>query len=404
MEQLKGFARVPLAAPTAGMLVEGVACLRSKVEKTATTGAPYLVVTLGHRDGQAHLKVWSSDMPKWAVLAEGDGVHVRLQGKAGSGSYGPEWTVVEITQLDPSHPIRDDALPACPIPLDELQRRWTGLTAQLTPTAQVLLQVILDHATEAAYWRAPAAEKMHHAVAPYGLAWHSIEVAELALALARAVPTYATTLSTDALILGGLLHDIGKIREYDVVPGVGIRRALLAGARYHTTLGIQMVAEAVSIGRARLLAASAPQWHIDFVCAVIESHHSIRDHGSPTPPASREAWLLHLGDMASAKLDDMTTALQTATALDGATWYRPCDSRAKVTQRFDLVEAERRALLATTDAPTEAAAPTAGGADAGDGDARTVALGDGRSNDALTAPKAAASHPTSLVTLTILPE
>lgn len=400
MQHSLDFTRVPLATPTAGTIVHGVACLRAKIEKMASNGSPYLVATLGHRDGQASIKVWSNDLPKWTALSEGDAVQVRLQGKAGSGSFGPEWTVLDIVALAPSHPIRDDLLPACPIPLAELQERWSRLATQLTPAAKALLDVTLDHVTETAYWRAPAAEKMHHAVAPYGLAWHSIEVAELALAMARAIPAYAATLSVDALILGGLLHDIGKVREYDVIAGVGIRRSLLAGARYHTTIGVQIVAEAVALGRDRVLAAAVPQWQIDFVCAVIESHHSIRDHGSPTPPASGESWLIHLGDMASARLDDRTSALRTAAPLDGLTWYRPSDARTRPMQRFDLIEASARGTTRTEDTP----APPVDGADTPVHEALRVERGDERREAPHDDRDRTSPHPTTMVTITLIPE
>jgi len=104
-------------------------------------------------------------------------------------------------------------------------------------------------------------------------------------------------------------------------------RAAVANARYHTTLGIQLVTEAVVRHRARLDAAEVPDWMIDAVLHVIESHHSRPEWGSPSEPASREAWLVHFADMVSAKLSAMTASLAGATALDADCWYRPADGR-----------------------------------------------------------------------------
>ena len=333
------FTRVSLSYPEPQMQSVGVVCVRARNEKVASTGSPYLVLTLGHRDGSATVKVWSNDMPAWKEVREGDALWVRLLGKAGSNGFAPEWTVQEFTKLQADHPIRDDLLPACPIPYEELRARYDALRDLLTNPAQVLLDVVMDYVGAENYWRAPAAERMHHAVAPYGLVWHSVEVAEVAVATARAIPTYAPQLSVDALVLGALLHDLGKIREYEVVPGVGIRRSVLAEARYHTTLGIEMVATATAIHAARLEAAGVPAWLIQHVYAVIESHHAQKEWGSPSSPASREAWLLHLADQTSAKLSALSATLERATPMDAEAWYRPAEPRARPLQRFDLLQA-----------------------------------------------------------------
>ena len=331
------FERIPLGVPTPDLVVEGVACLRSLETRQASTGSPFLVVGLGHRDGSTTVKIWSDAMPAWSDLKVGDALHLRLRGKAGRGTYRPEWTVQDVHALSPDHPIRDDLLPRCPIPISELATRWTKLLAELTPTARVLLEVVLDHVGVEAYWRAPAATHMHHAVAPYGLAWHSIEVGEFALGLARGCATYERELDVDLLVLGALLHDVGKVLEYDVTAGVGIQRSAKSYARYHTTLGIELIAGAVACGRTRLQAAGVQQWLIDSICAVIESHHVRRDFGSPTEPTSREAWLLHAADMASARLEALTAELTSATPLAIAGWYQPRDSRSRPVQRFDLI-------------------------------------------------------------------
>ena len=319
--------RIPFTPPAADVVIEGVACVRAKDARRDKNGGTYFVVEVGHRDGTARLKVWAPDAPAWKGIAQGDAVYLALRGKPARGTWPSEWAIQAIRVLPVDHPIRDDLLPACPIAEDELQARWDAVVAVLSPAALALLEVVMDTVGEAVFRRAPAAERVHHAVAPHGLWWHCIEVCEAALALAHAIPTYAPTLSVDVLVLGALLHDLGKVIEYAVVPGVGIVRAPVANARYHTTLGIQLVTEAVVRHRARLDAAEVPEWMIDAVLHVIESHHSKPEWGSPSEPASREAWLIHLADMVSAKLSAMTASLAGATALDDACWYRPADGR-----------------------------------------------------------------------------
>ena len=103
--------------------------------------------------------------------------------------------------------------------------------------------------------------------------------------MAEAVPEYAG-LSIDALVLGCLLHDVCKIREMEVLRGVGIRRAAVGWGRYHTTRGPEIVAVACALEAERLATAGVTAVHIEHVKHVCESHHGDkREHGSPTPPA-----------------------------------------------------------------------------------------------------------------------
>jgi putative nucleotidyltransferase with HDIG domain len=345
--------RLPLMEATDGARIEGVTCVRATEERTSQRGTAYRRILLGNRHGQFTLNVWQDQIPAWHGIAQGDGVWVSLVGRAGSGGYGPSWSHGEVVRLDDSHPVRDDLLPPCPVPEAELRERWDALVAQLSAPAQALLAVVLREVTEEDYWRAPAAQRLHHAVAPFGLVWHSCEVAEAALLLAR-LPRYTALLNTDVLILGGLLHDVGKTLEYAVQPGVGITRAPLAAARYHTTLGVQIVTAAVTRAEAELAAAGTPRWLVDAVLAVVESHHAVREHGSPTAPTSAESWVLHAADLASARLAATHEALETATPLAEPTWYR---AGTQYLQAFHEV-----AVLAKTpplpDAPREAVAPT----------------------------------------------
>lgn len=354
--------RLPLTEPVDGARIEGVTCVRVTEDRTSQRGTTFRRILLGNRHGQFTLNVWKDQMPAWEGIGQGDGVWVSLVGRAGSGGYGPSWSHSEVVRLDASHPVRDDLLPPCPVPEAELRQRFEALVSQLSAPAQALLAVVLREVSEAAYWRAPAAQRLHHAVAPLGLAWHSCEVAEAALLLAT-IPRYTALLNTDVLILGGLLHDVGKVMEYSVQPGVGITRAPLAAARYHTTLGIQIITAAVTRAEAELAAAGTPRWLVDAVLAVVESHHAIREHGSPTAPASAESWVLHAADLVSARLAATYEALETATPLAEPAWYRAGN---QYVQAFHQVAVTTEAPSSGDEPPT-AVAPTDKAAEIPDG-------------------------------------
>jgi len=298
-------ARIPLTLTTAGVRVSGAACVRRIIQKTSRADSPYLDVDIGHADGKATLKVWSNAMPDWADITEGAAVRLTLDSRAGWRAGTLEWSLVGVTPLGDDHPIRDDILPPCPVPAAELTARWDAVVARLSTAGRCLLDVVLDHVGRERYDRMAAAERMHHATLG-GLKHHSLELAAFSLAMAQAVPEYAG-LCTDALILGSLLHDVGKVAEMEVLRGVGIRRAAAGWARYHTTLGPELVAVACALQAERLAAAGVTEAQIAHLKHACESHHGDnREHGSPTPPRSREAWVIHAADLASARLRQLT--------------------------------------------------------------------------------------------------
>jgi putative nucleotidyltransferase with HDIG domain len=326
--------RLPIRPATPRDIVEGEACVQSWQPTISKAGNAYVTARIGHRDGTIVLRLFEGHLGAWNGIATGDAVHITLSGRAGSGGYGLSWECVSVRRLDDSHPIRQDLLPACPVPYDELCARWDVLVQRLSPMARALLYVVLEEVGEDAYRAAPAAKGQHHAVAPYGLWWHSLEVAEYALALAACQARYRPLLSTDLLIIGGLLHDVGKTKEYQVEPGVGILMAPMSAGRYHTTVGIQLVAQAVTRHAPMLAAAGTPTALIDGLYAIIESHHAQREWGSPTAPSSLEGWFIHAADMASANAAKIHDQLATATPCPEAGWYRTANGRPDYVQAF----------------------------------------------------------------------
>ncbi len=119
-------------------------------------------------------------------------------------------------------------------------------------------------------------------------------------------------------------------------------------------MGIQIITAAVTRAEAELAAAGTLRWLVDAVLAVVESHHAIREHGSPTAPASAESWVLHAADLVSARLAATHEALETATPLAELTWYRAGN---QFVQAFHEVAVPTH-TRPSSDAPHEAVAPT----------------------------------------------
>jgi len=229
-----------------------------------------------------------------------------------------EWQFDAIEPLDPQHPVRREAMPICPVPRATLIARTTAILDKMSVEAREVFvrgmqtNVRWSDGTLApikgAYVEAPAAMGHHHAHLS-GLWWHSLQVTEGAMALATAYAAYdAMDLDLDAVRLGGLLHDLGKVDEY-AWDGV-IAMAPLSGSMSHMGHGVRRITEAVL--RAEMCDGWVPSPRqrdlLEHVQHIIASHHMQREWGAISEPASREAWLVQSADLVSSRVQPITDA------------------------------------------------------------------------------------------------
>jgi 3'-5' exoribonuclease len=152
------------------------------------------------------------------------------------------------------------------------------------------------------YERCPASVAGHHA-ALGGLLQHTVEVGAIARTIARAAGADA-----ELVLAGALLHDIGKIEAYSWDWVFDYTEAhYLVG---HVVLGAMMLER-------RLDEAPEPPCtpvERQLLRHLILSHHGRLEYGSPVPPLTLEAEVLHWADNASAKTASMAEALGDADA------------------------------------------------------------------------------------------
>ena len=142
----------------------------------------------------------------------------------------------------------------------------------------------------------PAASKNHHAYAG-GYLEHVLSVSRTAVFLADKYDDYypelQPRLDKDLVIAGAMLHDIGKLRELRQTP---------AGAEY-TSAG-NLIGHILQ-GRDMLREAAAKQPLAPEVMLrlehIIVSHQRLPEWGSPKPPMTPEALLVHYADDLDAK-------------------------------------------------------------------------------------------------------
>ena len=216
-----------------------------------------------------------------------------ISGSVDIVKYSQNMTLQIIAQkLDEVRPDDDltNLLPAGSFDHEAYQAKLKNLIEQVkTPSLHRLLTHIFSEPFLSAFCKNPAGMKMHHAYAG-GLLEHSVDVAELALAMTQAVKG----LNKDLVVAGALLHDIGKVKEISAevgFPYTGEGRLL-----GHISMSALMVAQAAH-------ELNLPEGSLKYLEHIILSHHGEQDKGSPIACATKESFVVHYADEMNAVLN-----------------------------------------------------------------------------------------------------
>lgn len=161
-----------------------------------------------------------------------------------------------------------------------------------------------------AHWPGSHNKLLHHHE-PGGLARHTWEIIDVGMHI---IPQLNLCGKVDPreYYLAALFHDTGKMYDYEPV----VQKSAIAGLEF----GKETITEWKSTPHKRLiyhLPRSSLIWHDiigkfselndmyhDTVLHAILAHHGKREFGSPVAPKTRTAYLLHLCDSISARMDD----------------------------------------------------------------------------------------------------
>lgn len=136
----------------------------------------------------------------------------------------------------------------------------------------------------------------HHHYGKSGLIKHTSEVVELALNCNK---TVAASLNERELFLACLFHDIGKIYDYEPIDSY-----FATWRETDHKNKIHHISRSAMIWNQLAIENKETQQTIDNVLHAILAHHGSREWGSPVVPLTKLAWMLHLCDGISARMDD----------------------------------------------------------------------------------------------------
>lgn len=143
----------------------------------------------------------------------------------------------------------------------------------------------------------PAASSMHH-IYTGGLVVHTVNVADISLLLAQHYNHWYrdANINTTLLIAGALLHDIGKVVEYDLTAGNAAQYSGAGVLTPHIVSGLSIVSAIAE----KLNVLSTPQ--VQELLHLIASHHGRAEWGSAVEPHTIEADILSNADMIDATI------------------------------------------------------------------------------------------------------
>ncbi|MGI6129271.1 MAG: 3'-5' exoribonuclease YhaM family protein [bacterium] len=267
----------------------------------------FMRFSLSDQSGSLPAIMWEGGELVFPQLKQG--VVVQIQGNVGQ-YRGQLQIIVERLELEPGA-----VDPACFLPQTSRSRsameqelRIALKKVQLPALRSLLSDLFEDRAFYQAFTQAPAAKRIHHAYLG-GLLEHTLETVFFAEAIFAQYPQY---INRDLLLTGALLHDCGKILEYNW-QGLAVNLTDDGKLFGHLVLGAKLVDE--RINRYPQFPSSLRQELIHMILA----HHGTEEWGSPQPPKTVNAFALHQADFLSAELSHFQSVLQKAEESD-AKW------------------------------------------------------------------------------------
>jgi 3'-5' exoribonuclease len=270
--------------------VNTVFLVKDKILAMAKNGKPYMNLRLMDKSGEIEAKVWDNTELLDKQFDKDDFVSVR--GKASVYMNKMQVVINEIVKV-PEHEVSLAAfLPESTRNGDEMRAELAATVAALTnPHLKWLMEAFCaDEAFMALYCQAPAAKAMHH-VFLGGLLEHSLSLVKLVKSI---VPHYSG-INEDLLVVGALLHDVGKIHEMSFARSFDYTDAgKLLG---HITIGVELVEEKIR------LVDGFPRELSLLLKHMLLSHHGQYEYGSPKRPKTVEATILNYLDDLDSKIN-----------------------------------------------------------------------------------------------------
>lgn len=163
-----------------------------------------------------------------------------------------------------------------------------------------ILEITCSIINDSRFWRWSGASKstIHH-YGKGGLGEHVYEVIQLCLTTNKYFQEIGKGVNETNLFLAALFHDVGKLWDYEPLD----KDYKEWGATKHKFLIHHITRSALEWEKAKEIYSYKDDKNDEILHAIL-AHHGFRQWGSPVEPNTRLAWILHLCDALSARVDD----------------------------------------------------------------------------------------------------
>jgi len=271
---------------------------RKKLENFRNKPGQYLSLTLGDRTGELEAKVWDNAPAIADSFAEG--ALVRVRGLVESFQERLQLRCEGVWPANLEAVDLADFLPTSERPIPEMLGELEAVIKSVSePNLAAFLRAVFTPEMKETFSRAPGAVRMHHAYLG-GLLEHTLNVVRLLEETCRIYPA----LDRDLVVVGALVHDVGKLVEY----------------RYDTTLDYSdygrllghVVVGAGMVERAICEVPDFPEELAVRLRHLVISHHGKKDFGAPVVPATAEAVALHFAEYLESQVNQVLGKLAEA--------------------------------------------------------------------------------------------
>ena len=273
----------------AGDWVDDIFVLSEKILSQKRDGDNFLNITISDKTGTLKGVVWDNVDQIAACITSGDFAYVNGSVSDYKGALQVVIKKMEPFPLDRIDP--SDFLPQTSRNIEDMFERLVKRANTITTDyLKALIDAFFnDREFVNKFKTAPAAKKMHHAYIG-GLLEHTVSMTSLADKIAG----HYGGINRDLLLTGAILHDIGKIDEFEYQSKIDYsdKGRLLN----HIVIGIKMVDDKLSGIN------NFPEDQMLLLKHMIVSHHGTREFGSPEPPKTIEAVLLNYIDEIDSKV------------------------------------------------------------------------------------------------------
>jgi len=277
--------------------VENIFLVKEKGLGFTRNGNSYLSLKLIDKTGEIHGRVWNNAEVSAKSFEKDDFVKIKARAVNYQGTV--QLNIAEISRCPEEGVHLEDFLPGSERDVEEIFAELKEVVVHIRdPHLKKLLELIFaDDDLMKGLKKAPAAKGLHHCYLG-GLIEHTLSVVKLIQEITKRYEG----INTDLLIAGGMLHDIGKVRELSYTKSFDYTdRGRLLG---HIMIGSEIVGEKI-----RQIQGFPDEFSM-LLKHLILSHHGEYEYESPKRPMTIEALILYYLDDLDAKVESMQSFIR----------------------------------------------------------------------------------------------